>query len=70
MSADDYVTAYTGGRGFDIVYDTVGGATLDASFNAVCRFGHVVSALGWGTRWRRSRFVPRAIQGCSRCCRC
>jgi len=23
--------------------------TLDASFNAVCRFGHVVSALGWGT---------------------
>jgi len=26
-----------------------GGATLDASFNAVSRFGHVVSALGWGT---------------------
>jgi len=49
MSVEDYVTAYTGGRGFDIVYDTVGGATLDASFNAVCRFGHVVSALGWGT---------------------
>jgi NADPH:quinone reductase-like Zn-dependent oxidoreductase len=24
-----------GGRGFDIVYDTVGGATLNASFNAV-----------------------------------
>jgi NADPH:quinone reductase-like Zn-dependent oxidoreductase len=22
---------------------------LDASFNAVTRFGHVVSALGWGT---------------------
>jgi NADPH2:quinone reductase len=22
---------------------------LDASFNAVARFGHVVSALGWGT---------------------
>lgn len=35
--------------GFDLVYDTVGGSVLDASFNAVARFGHVVSALGWGT---------------------
>jgi len=49
MSVEDYVAKFTGGRGFDIVYDTVGGATLDASFNAVSRFGHVVSALGWGT---------------------
>ena len=46
---DNYVAQYTGGRGFDIVFDTVGGATLDASFSAVRRFGHVVSALGWGT---------------------
>ena len=46
---DDYVAAFTSGRGFDLVYDTVGGAVLDASFNAVARFGHVVSALGWGT---------------------
>src|SRR3954465_13755270 len=44
-----YVAVYTGGRGFDLVYDTGGGATLDASFEAVRRFGHVVSALGWGT---------------------
>jgi len=29
--------------------DTVGGSTLDASFAAVKHFGHVVSALGWGT---------------------
>jgi NADPH2:quinone reductase len=49
MPVEDYVAKFTGGRGFDIVYDTVGGATLDASFNAVSRFGHVVSALGWGT---------------------
>jgi NADPH2:quinone reductase len=48
-SVEDYVARYTEGRGFDIVYDTVGGATLDASFNAVRRFGHVVSALGWGS---------------------
>ncbi len=43
-----YVAEHTGGQGFDIVYDTVGGAVLDASFEAVRRFGHVVSALGWG----------------------
>jgi NADPH2:quinone reductase len=44
-----YVDRHTAGRGFDVVYDTVGGAVLDASFRAVARFGHVVSALGWGT---------------------
>ena len=49
MSVENYVAKYTDGRGFDIVYDTVGGTTLDASFNAVTQFGHVVSALGWGT---------------------
>jgi len=49
MSVENYVAKYSDGRGFDIVYDTVGGTTLDASFNAVARFGHVVSALGWGT---------------------
>jgi NADPH:quinone reductase-like Zn-dependent oxidoreductase len=38
------------GEGFDIVYDTVGGAALDASFRAARRYhGHVVSCLGWGT---------------------
>src|SRR5450755_4182408 len=35
MSVEDYVAQYSGGRGFDIVFDTVGGTTLDASFNAV-----------------------------------
>jgi NADPH2:quinone reductase len=49
MTVEQYVAQYTGGRGFDIVYDTIGGKTLDASFHAVRRFGHVVSALGWGT---------------------
>jgi NADPH:quinone reductase len=48
-TVDDYVASHTGGRGFEVIYDTVGGATLDASFQAVRRFGHVVSALGWGT---------------------
>ncbi len=44
---EEYVDDHTRGRGFDIVYDTVG--ALDPSFNAVMRFGHVVSCLGWGT---------------------
>lgn len=44
----DYLGRLTGGRGFDLVYDTVGGAALDASFEAVKKFGHVASALGWG----------------------
>jgi NADPH:quinone reductase-like Zn-dependent oxidoreductase len=48
-TVEDYVARHTDGRGFDIVYDTVGGATLDASFQAVRRFGQVVSCLGWGT---------------------
>ncbi|HTU44796.1 MAG TPA: zinc-dependent alcohol dehydrogenase family protein [Bryobacteraceae bacterium] len=49
-SVEEYVAAHTAGQGFDIVYDTVGGATLDASFTAVKRYtGHVVSSLGWGT---------------------
>jgi NADPH:quinone reductase-like Zn-dependent oxidoreductase len=48
-SVEQYVAAHTGGKGFDLIYDNVGGTTLDASFNAVRRFGHVVSALGWGT---------------------
>ncbi|MFW2456876.1 zinc-binding dehydrogenase, partial [Methyloversatilis discipulorum] len=46
----DYVGEHTAGEGFDVVYDTVGGATLDASFAAVRTYGgHVVSCLGWGT---------------------
>lgn len=48
-SVEDYVGQYTAGEGFDIVYDTVGGETLDASFKAVRIYhGHVLSCLGWG----------------------
>ena len=44
-----FVAGLTGGRGFDAVFDTVGGPVLDDAFVAVRRFGHVASALGWGT---------------------
>ncbi len=50
LSTEQYVEMHTGGEGFDVVYDTVGGATIDASFVAVKRYtGHVVSCLGWST---------------------
>ncbi len=46
---EEYIAEHTGGEGFDIVYDTLGGPVLDASFAAVKRYtGHVVSCLGWG----------------------
>lgn len=50
LSVAEYVAKYTNREGFDLVYDTVGGAVLDASFQAVKTYtGHVVSCLGWGT---------------------
>ncbi len=48
-TVEEYVAKYTQGQGFDVVYDTIGGAGLDTAFKAVARFGHVVSCLGWGT---------------------
>ncbi|MDZ4266485.1 MAG: zinc-dependent alcohol dehydrogenase family protein [Mycobacterium sp.] len=61
-TVDEYVAAHTGGEGFDIVVDNVGGATLDASFTAVKRYtGHVVSALGWGTH----SLAPLSFRGAS-----
>lgn len=49
-SEEQYVSTYTNGEGFDIVYDTVGGNVLDSSFNVVKAYtGHVVSCLGWGS---------------------
>jgi NADPH:quinone reductase len=50
LSVEEYVEKFTRGAGFDIVYDTVGGATLDGSFRIVKRYtGHVLSSLGWGS---------------------
>jgi NADPH:quinone reductase len=60
-TTEDYVTRYTGGIGFDIVYDTIGGKGLDAAFQAVAKFGHVVSSLGWGTH----ALAPLSFKGAS-----
>jgi NADPH2:quinone reductase len=62
----DYVARLTAGEGFDRVYDTVGGVGLDASFQAVRRFGHVVSCLGWGAHALAPlSFKGPAIRACS-----
>lgn len=71
-AVEDYVAEHTEGHGFDVVYDTVGGAVLDASFAAARTYtGHVVSALGWART--ASRPCPSALpptRGCSPCSRC
>ncbi|TWC36977.1 NADPH:quinone reductase-like Zn-dependent oxidoreductase [Pseudomonas sp. SJZ079] len=62
QGVEDCLNRYTGGEGFDIVYDTVGGATLDASFNAVKVYtGHVLSCLGWG----QHSLAPLSFRGAS-----
>jgi len=49
-SVAEYVNAATDGEGFDVIFDTIGGETLDRSFTAVRLYtGHVVSTLGWGS---------------------
>jgi NADPH2:quinone reductase len=61
-SIEESVERYTAGEGFDVVYDTVGGTTLDQSFTAVKRYtGHVVSCLGWGTH----SLAPLSFRGAS-----
>ena len=62
MTAAEYVQRYTGGRGFDIVFDTLGGETLNASFLLAKRYtGHVVSILGWGMH----ALAPLSFRGAS-----
>lgn len=46
---EEYVNQYTGGAGFDVILDNVGGQTLDDSFSAVKNYGHVVTIIGRGT---------------------
>jgi NADPH2:quinone reductase len=60
-TAEEMVETHTHGDGFTLVFDCCGGAVLDASFKAVARFGHVVSALGWGTHL----LAPLSFKGAS-----
>ncbi len=61
-TVEQYVAAATDGEGFDVIFDTLGGPVLDASFEAVRRYtGHVVSILGWGTH----SLAPLSFRGAS-----
>ncbi|MEM8571544.1 MAG: zinc-dependent alcohol dehydrogenase family protein [Pseudomonadota bacterium] len=42
---EDYVADHTDGLGFDVVFDTVGGANMTNSFNAAKLNGHVTSTV-------------------------
>lgn len=44
-SVEDYVAKHTGGAGFDLVYDSVGGPNMAKSFEAAALNGHVVSTV-------------------------
>jgi NADPH2:quinone reductase len=46
---EDYVQRLTNGKGFDVVFDTVGGKTLDHSLIAAKSGGQVVSIIGMNT---------------------
>lgn len=42
-SVPDYVQRITNGKGFDVVFDTVGGDNINQSINAAALYGHVVT---------------------------
>lgn len=44
-AVEDYINQYTFGKGFDIVYDSVGGENLINSFNAAALNGHVATTV-------------------------
>ena len=44
-SVEDYVAKHTNGKGFDIVYDSVGGANMINSFNAAALNGQIASTV-------------------------
>lgn len=56
----DYVEAHAGGRGFDVVFDTVGGDNLQRSFEAAAPEGQVV-ALTLDTGPDLSTFRAKAL---------
>ncbi|ANN66239.1 zinc-dependent alcohol dehydrogenase family protein [Bordetella bronchialis] len=49
MATEDYVARHTGGKGFDVVYDTVGGPVFEQSAAATRRYGRLISCAAWET---------------------
>ncbi|WP_291287667.1 zinc-dependent alcohol dehydrogenase family protein [Flavobacterium sp.] len=48
-TVENYVEQFTAGKGFDIIYDTVGGSSLDDSFKAIRHYGQIASCYAFGT---------------------
>lgn len=48
VSVADYVAQFTGGKGFDVVYDTVGGQVFEESAAATKLDGKLITCAGWG----------------------
>lgn len=46
---EDYTRRLTNGKGFDVVFDTIGGSNLDKSLEAVKVSGQVISIIGQNT---------------------
>lgn len=62
MSVAQYVEQYTGGQGFDVVVDTVGGETFEQSQQAARVGGTIISVLALGkldltTAWARKQSI-------------
>lgn len=47
VSVKDYVAEHTGGDGFDIVYDTVGGPVFEEAAAATRLYGKLISCAAW-----------------------
>jgi len=48
-TVDEYVNQYTNGKGFDIIYDTIGGQAFDDSLKAIHHYGQISSCYAFGT---------------------
>ncbi|WP_085520631.1 zinc-dependent alcohol dehydrogenase family protein [Tuberibacillus sp. Marseille-P3662] len=59
-SVQDYVEKYTDGKGFDVVFDTVGGKNLDQSIEAAALYGDVINILS-GSEHDLSLLSPKGI---------
>jgi NADPH2:quinone reductase len=49
VAPQDVVDRHTGGKGFDVIFDTVGGEALDAAFRMIRPSGDVVTVVGAAT---------------------
>lgn len=58
-TTQDYVKQYTNGKGFDVVFDTIGGDNFDNSVQATAQFGQMISVFAFGSY----DLVPAHIKG-------